>query len=61
MSTEAVTSEFTEAAIRRMRDTIYGPCTDKNWEACKHNWFRADSIEWLIKELNKLGFYHMKL
>lgn len=40
--------EVTEAQARAMRDQVFGkPSTDKNWEACRENWMRPDSIIWL--------------
>jgi len=36
-----------ENVVREMRDAVYGPQTDNNWEACRENWMRTDSIRWL--------------
>lgn len=41
------TAQPGETEIRAMRNSIYGPCTDKSWEACKDAWMRKDSVEWL--------------
>ena len=40
----------TEQYARVLRDRVFGkPSSDNNWDACKHNWMRPDSIEWLEK------------
>jgi hypothetical protein len=36
-----------EAEVRRLRDNIYGPCTDNNWENCKDKWMQPERIQWL--------------
>lgn len=36
-----------ESQARVLRDRVYGPCSDKNWEACKEHWLKPDAIEWL--------------
>ena len=36
-----------EKAVRSMRDRVYGPTTDNNWESCKENWLRPEQIKWL--------------
>ncbi len=38
---------ISESEVRKLRDNIYGPCTDKNWEECKVHWMHEDAIEWL--------------
>ena len=46
----------TEAEVRVMRDKVFGkPSTDKNWDACKENWMRADSIEWLQNTVRSMA------
>ena len=37
-----------EAEVRLLRDAIYGPTTDRGWEACKHNWMKPENVRWLI-------------
>ena len=42
-----------EAKVRAMRDLVFdSPSTDKNWEACRQNWLRPDSVDWLIEKTN---------
>jgi hypothetical protein len=36
-----------ESEVRTLRDNIYGPSSDGNRNACKENWMRSDSVEWL--------------
>lgn len=37
-----------ELEVRSLRDAVYGhPSTDNNWETCKENWMRPDSVQWL--------------
>lgn len=44
----------TEAEVRALRDAVYGvPSTDNNWEMCKENWMRPESISWLKERVNK--------
>ena len=33
--------------VRALRDAVYGPQTDHEWEQCKGHWMRPDSVEWL--------------
>ena len=35
------------AEARALRDIIYGPCTEGNWEACKDLWLSPDNLRWL--------------
>jgi hypothetical protein len=35
-----------EKELRQLRDNIYGPQTDRNWESCRENW--AKMKQWLI-------------
>jgi hypothetical protein len=46
-------SELSESEVRALRDAVYGPCTDKAWDACKNAWMNPDSIEWLIEKAAK--------
>ena len=40
-----------EAELRALRDRVYdSPQTDREWENCKENWSRQDSVEWLRKK-----------
>lgn len=41
---------MTESDIRKMRDNIYGPGTDKNWDDCKESWKQPGSVDWLMNE-----------
>lgn len=51
---ESPCSAEIEFAVRVMRDRVYGvPSTDKNWLACRDNWMRKDSVEWLRDQLKK--------
>lgn len=53
--------ELDETAVRVLRDLVYGvPSTDKNWEGCKENWMKPESVEWLrqhskVKLLDRAG------
>lgn len=38
---------MSEAEVRKLRDNIYGPSSDGNWDACKENWMRPKEIKWL--------------
>jgi len=43
---------MTEDEVRALRDRVFGrhpekEHSDKNWDACKQNWMRPDSIAWL--------------
>lgn len=49
MNTKIIEYELEEGEVRALRDALYGPCTDNNWEHCKHNWMRPDSIKWLME------------
>lgn len=42
-------AEPAEAELRALRDAIYGPGTDNNWESCKDAWRR--DAEWLKNNL----------
>lgn len=37
----------TESEVRQLRDNIYGPQSEKEWQACKHHWLADDQIYWL--------------
>jgi len=40
-----------EAEVRKMRDAVFGKrSSDRNWEECKLNWTRWDSVKWLIEQ-----------
>jgi len=45
---------MSESEVRKLRDTVYGHSSDAGWEACKENWMRPDSVEWLKKEAAKI-------
>lgn len=36
-----------EVRVRKLRDLVYGPGSDNNWEGCKQNWLRAEETAWL--------------
>jgi hypothetical protein len=36
-----------EKRIRELRDNIYGPGSDNNWEACKHHWMTFEGVRFL--------------
>lgn len=40
--------KLTEPEIRALRDAIYGPQTEQNWQGCRENWMRKDSVRWLL-------------
>ena len=43
---------LSEPQVRAMRDMVYGlPSSDNNWEACRENWMRTHSAEWLEEML----------
>jgi hypothetical protein len=48
-----VTDPF-EDEVRELRDKVYGPQTDNEWEQCKHNWLRPDSVEWLREKAKRV-------
>lgn len=33
--------------VRKLRDAIYGPSSDKGWNACKENWMKYENTKWL--------------
>lgn len=44
----------TESEVRALRDLVYGvPISDREWDHCKHNWMRPDSIAWLQEKAQK--------
>lgn len=47
--------QLSEQEIRTLRNNIYGvgPADNNNWEGCKKNWMRPDSVEWLIEHQPK--------
>lgn len=50
---------MSESDVRTMRALVFEECSDANWEACKENWMRADSILWLA-EHSTFQFKHTK-
>jgi hypothetical protein len=49
-------THYTEDEVRAMRDRVFGvPSTDQNWEGCRHNWTRPDSVEWLLNRRENYG------
>jgi hypothetical protein len=41
--------ELTELEVRRLRDTVLGrKSSNANWDACRENWMRPDSVDWLL-------------
>ncbi len=45
--------EALDAETRRLREAIYGPCTDSAWENMRANWIK--DIAWLraaVKQMN---------
>lgn len=45
---------MSEATVRAMRDKVFEiPSSDKNWDACRENWMRSDSVEWLESKTRK--------
>lgn len=47
-------SEVSEKVVRAMRDQVYGHfSTDKNWDGCRENWMRPESIAWLRARISK--------
>lgn len=45
----------TEAEVRAMRDRVAeSKSSDENWAACRENWLRPDSVEWLQKWVRKM-------
>lgn len=49
---------MSEEEVRKLRDNIYGPCSDSNWEQCSKpfvdtktgyhgGWLREENIKWL--------------
>lgn len=40
-------NNLTEAEVRALRDRVYGPTTDKNWEECKTEWLKPEEVKWL--------------
>jgi len=52
--TEIPTQEqLTETEIRQLRDNIFGPSKDNNWEACREHWMRPADVAWLLKHQPK--------
>jgi hypothetical protein len=51
-----IAEEHPEEEVRKLRDQVFGvPATEKGWDACKDNWTRADSVEWLKEQIEKIG------
>jgi len=48
-------SDASESKVRRMRDRIYGPCTDLTWWGCKDWWMRQDEVKWLEEQVERMG------
>lgn len=46
---------MSEHEVRFLRDRIYGQCTNHNWNECKANWMRPDSVRWLQEQVKKLA------
>lgn len=46
-------SKLTEAEVRELRNKIYGPTSDNNWESCKKNWLTLENRRWLVDNQNK--------
>lgn len=40
---------MSEAEVRRLRDAIYGPGSDRNWLNCRDGWLKPENIAWLIE------------
>lgn len=36
-----------EQEALRLRDNIYGPQSEKNWEHCREFWMRPENLAWL--------------
>lgn len=54
MSNSSAFVQLTEAEVRTLRDCVYGhPSSDHNWEMCRENWMRPDSVEWLVSKVKK--------
>lgn len=43
----------TEDEVRQLRDQVYGPQSDNEWECCKANWSRPDSVAWLREKAKR--------
>lgn len=43
--------------VRALRDAIYGPCSDRNWQACRDNWMSPASVrllkDWIARDAAK--------
>lgn len=50
MNTEHTLSEN---EVRALRARVYGECSDHNWNCCRENWMRPDSVRWLLENYNK--------
>lgn len=45
---EPVAYPANDSELRALRDRVFGvPLTDNEWQSCKKNWTRPDSVEWL--------------
>jgi hypothetical protein len=44
----------TEIELRGLRDTVYGPGSEAEWEKCKANWSRPDAAKFLRAEAAKV-------
>jgi len=43
------TPDITESEVRALRDTVLvGKSSDRNWDACRENWMKPDSVQWLL-------------
>lgn len=51
MTTDTVKIDTREIEARSLREKIYGPITDKSWEAVAHRWI-AD-LPWLRTHASK--------
>jgi hypothetical protein len=43
--------KISDQELRRLRDAIFGPASDHNWEACRDKW-RSDFV-WLLNHQPK--------
>lgn len=49
---------LTEPEVRALRDKVYGrpqsqQAADNNWEGCRENWLKPESVQWLIEAAQK--------
>lgn len=48
MSEGFIVEEIGDAELRRLREAIYGPQTETNWENCRALWREPKNLQWLI-------------